>query len=60
MNLSASEVISTLSYRVGLSGGANTDLSYGAAIGLFNSVINFVMLIIVNKVAQKHSETSLW
>ena len=60
LNLSASEVISTLSYRVGLSGGANTDLSYGAAIGLFNSVINFVMLIIVNKVAQKHSETSLW
>lgn len=59
MNLSASEVIETYSYKIGL-GSINTNFSYAAAIGFFNSVINLVLIILVNKLAKKYSETSLW
>lgn len=59
MNLAASEIISTYEYSVGL-GGSSTNFSYAAAIGLFNSVINLVLIVIVNKLARKYSETSLW
>ena len=58
LNLSASEIISTYSYKVGLTG--SPDYSYGTAIGLFNSVINLIMISIVNKVSKKVTETSLW
>ena len=51
------DIISTYVYRIGL---LQTDWSYSTAIGLFNSVINFTLLIIANKVARKVSETSLW
>ena len=60
LNISASEVISTYSYSVGLAGGANTNMSYAAAIGFFNSIVNLIMLVTANKVARKFSETSLW
>ena len=59
MNLAASEIISTYVYSVGL-GGSTTNFSYAAAIGLFNSVINLILIVIVNKLARKYSETSLW
>jgi len=59
LNISASEIISTYSYKIGLSIGGG-DFSYGAAIGLLNSVINFVLLVSVNFIARKVSETSLW
>lgn len=60
LNLARSEVISTYIYKVGLSSGAN--FSYGSAVGLFNSVINFAMLLIVNTLARKISSegSSLW
>ena len=59
LNLRASEVISTYVYKVGIaSGGGN--FSYGAAIGLFNSVINLIIIVIVNAVSRKVSENSLW
>ena len=58
LNLSTSEVISTYVYKVGLTGGS--DFAYGAAIGLFNSVINFTLLLIVNKITRYLSESSLW
>lgn len=59
LNLRASEVISTYVYKVGLvTGGGN--FSYASAIGLFNSVINLMMIIFVNQVSRKVSETSLW
>lgn len=48
--MSYSEVISTYVYRVGINGGK---FSFGTAIGLFNSVINFVMLFIINKIVKK-------
>lgn len=57
LNLEASDVISTHVYRTGLQG---AQYSYSAAVGLFNSVINFIMLVTVNRLARKMNETSLW
>jgi multiple sugar transport system permease protein/putative aldouronate transport system permease protein len=59
LNLKTSEVIATYVYKVGLS--ANLpDFSFGTAIGLFQSVIGLVLLIMVNLIASRVSETSLW
>lgn len=57
LNRSASEVISTLVYQQGL---IQKDFSYSTAVNLFNSVINCIMLVIVNYIAGKLNETSLW
>ncbi|WP_256992218.1 sugar ABC transporter permease [Paenibacillus sp. XY044] len=57
LNLEASDVISTFVYTTGILKG---EYSYTAAIGLFNSVINLVLLLMVNRFARKTSETSLW
>ncbi len=57
LNLNVSEIISTYVYKVGL---VQNDLSYSTAIGLFNSTINAVLLIIVNNIARKVSDYSLW
>ena len=59
MNIETSEIISTYVYKVVWD--ANMpNYSYGTAIGLFNSFINFVLIITVNKISKKISETSLW
>lgn len=57
INVGASEVISTYVYKMGLVG---ANFSFSAAVGLFNAVVNLLLLIIVNYVARKNSETSLW
>lgn len=57
LNMSASDVISTNVYRSGILG---AEFSYSSAVGLFNSVVNFVLLLSVNRIARKVSETSLW
>lgn len=57
LNKSVSEVISTYVYQVGM---INANPSYSSAIGLFNSAVNAVMLIIVNKVARKGAGISLY
>jgi putative aldouronate transport system permease protein len=57
MNISASEVIATYVYKVGIREG---QYSLATAVGLFNSGINFVMLVLVNKIARRFSENSLW
>jgi len=57
-NLHVSELISTYVYKQGLTG--NPDQAYASAIGLFNSVINVVLLIIANTTSKKFSENSLW
>lgn len=57
INLSVSEVISTYTYKRGLIGG---DFSYASAIEMFQSVVNFLILILVNKISQRVSETALW
>ncbi len=59
LNLSTSEVIDTYSYKVGLAS-SMPNYSSGTMIGLFKSVVCFVLLLIVNKVAQKISDSSLW
>lgn len=59
LNLSASEVIDTFVYKVGLASTA-INYSYSSAIGLFKSVINLILLVLVNRVAKKVGETSLW
>ncbi|MCL2362212.1 MAG: ABC transporter permease subunit [Defluviitaleaceae bacterium] len=56
-NTEVSEIIATYVYRMGLMEGR---FSFAAAVGLFNSVVNFVLLIIVNFIAKKVSSTSLW
>ncbi len=58
LNISASEIISTYAYKVALV--SSSDYSYGAAIGLFNSVINLVLISTVNKLSKKISDISLW
>ena len=57
-NLGVSELIATYVYKRGLTG--VPDQAYATAIGLFNSVINVVLLIIANTTSKRFSETSLW
>jgi putative aldouronate transport system permease protein len=57
LNLEHSEIISTYVYKVGLLG---AQFSFGSAVGLFNSVVNLTLLLIVNRVARAIGETSLW
>ncbi len=59
LNLETSEIIQTYVYKIGLAA-AVPQYSYGAAIGLFNAVINFVLLLTVNRIAKKLSQASLW
>ena len=51
------DVISTYVYRVGL---LNFNYDYSTAVGLFNSLINFSLLILANSISRKVNETSLW
>jgi len=61
LNLSVSQVISTYVYKIGIAGdGAASDISYATAIGFFNSLINLILIVAVNKISSKVSETSLW
>ncbi|GIN58468.1 sugar ABC transporter permease [Lederbergia ruris] len=57
LNMEASDVIATHIYRSGIVG---AQYDYSAAIGLFESVINFIILIMVNYFAKRTSSTSLW
>ncbi|HEM5962604.1 TPA: sugar ABC transporter permease [Streptococcus suis] len=50
LNLTSSEIISTYVYKIGLVSG---DYSYSTAVGLFNALINFILLIAVNKIVQR-------
>lgn len=56
MNIGVSEVISTYVYRMGL---INHDYSFSTAAGLLNSVVNVIVLTIVNWISKKVTETSL-
>lgn len=59
INLRLSEVISTYVYKTGISSSGG-NYSYATAIGLFNSIVNFVLVVTVNKIASKCNDTSLW
>lgn len=57
LNMDTSDVISTYVYRAGL-----VDARYGfsTAVGLFNSLVNFILLVSVNYFSKAISDTSLW
>lgn len=57
LNMNTSEVISTYVYKIGILGGQK---SYSAAIGMFNNVVNFGMVMTMNKVVKKISGSGLW
>lgn len=57
INRSAAEVISTYVYKVGLQ---QSQYSFSTAIGLFNSLINFILLITVNTVVKRMDQTALF
>ena len=56
-NLEVSQIISTFVYEKGISA---QQYDYATAIGLFNSVINLIVLLAVNRIAKKRSDVSLW
>ncbi|MDW7655789.1 MAG: ABC transporter permease subunit [Bacillota bacterium] len=57
LNLESSEVLSTFVYKIGL---LYTQYSYSTALGLFNSLINFAMLVSVNAFAKRLEVEGLW
>ena len=57
LNLSASEIISTYVYKIGL---LNQQYSYSTAINLFNSIVNLILMFSVNAISKKMSDTSIW
>ncbi|WP_256759282.1 sugar ABC transporter permease [Cohnella sp. WQ 127256] len=59
INVKTSEIIDTYVYKVGLTAQV-ANYSYSTAIGIFKSVINLVLLLSINKLAQKTRQTSLW
>ena len=56
-NTAVSEVISTYVYKLGIQ---KAQYSLSTAVGLFNNAINLILLVAVNKISSKLSETSLW
>ncbi|MBI0087197.1 sugar ABC transporter permease [Bifidobacterium sp. M0404] len=57
LNSSASEVISTYTYKIGILG---SQFSYSTAIGLFNTLVNFFFLILANYISKRVSDTSIF
>lgn len=57
LNMDASSVISTYVYQIGIQ---NQQFSYSSAIGLFNNVVNIIMIVLANTISKKVAETGLW
>ena len=57
LNMETSDVISTFVYRSGI---LDTDYSFSAAVGLFNSLCNFTLLVVTNLTAKRTLGASLW
>ena len=56
LNQPASEIISTYVYNVGLK---SSQFSFGSAVGLFNTVVNFVFLVLANQISKRFANISL-
>ncbi len=56
-NLTGSEIISTYVYKVGL---VQSDFSFSTAAGLFNTVVNCIILISANQLSKKVAKTGLF
>lgn len=59
MNMRTSEIIDTYVYKVGLQSSI-IDFSYASAIGLFKSMVGLILIVTVNKMAQKMNQATLW
>ena len=57
LNISTSEVLSTYVYKIGL---INSDYGFSTAVGLFNSLVSMVLLVLANRTAKKLAGYSLW
>ena len=57
LNLDVSRVIATYVYEIGLAGG---QFSYSTAIGLFNNIVNIIVILIANKISKKVSGIGIW
>lgn len=56
-NINASEVIATYVYKIGL---INMNMSFSTAVNLFNSLVNFIMIMLVNAITNRMSQTGLF
>lgn len=57
LNKESSNIIATYVYEVGIQ---QAQYSFGTAVGLFNSIINLILLVTVNQIARRVSDNSLW
>ena len=57
LNMEVSNVISTYVYEVGI---GMHEFSYSTAIGLFNSIVNIILIVIANTVSKKVADSGLW
>lgn len=59
-NLTESEIIATYAYKVSIAATGYKNYGFGSAVGLFNSAINIVLLLLANFVAKLLGKESLW
>ena len=57
LNISVSEIIQTYVYKLGIK---QAQYSYSSVIGLFNNIVNLILLLIVNTISKKTTDTGLW
>ena len=57
LNTEVSEIISTYVYKRGI---IDANHSFGTAVGLFNNIINIVLILVANQISKRASETSLF
>jgi putative aldouronate transport system permease protein len=57
LNYATSNIIPTYVYEIGIQ---KAQYSFSTAVGLFNSVVNIILIVTVNRIAKKLTETSLW
>ena len=57
LNKESSSIISTYTYEVGILG---TQFSYSTAIGLFNCIVNIILIMMTNKISKKVADVGLW
>ncbi len=57
LNITSSEILSTYVYKMGI---ISSQYSFSSAVNLFNTDISFILLIMVNQIAKKYSQNSLW
>jgi ABC-type polysaccharide transport system permease subunit len=57
LNMNSSDVIATYTYRIGM---VDMNYSFATAVGLFQSLISFVFMLLVNRITKKIGDISLW